>query len=489
MTSSERATTANPQSDYEYVEGWGMSVGNYNRVLRPTTVEEIVRCYEIARESGKPLTLRGTGCSYGDPSCNSEGHVLDMTRMNRILSFDKESGVIEVEAGASLEDMWKFLLPHGFWPKVCSGTMFPTAGGALGMNIHGKNNFKVGTWGDNTVEFDIVLPSGEVRTCDRENNADLFHAAIGGMGLLGTFSRAKLKTKRVHSGEIEVRGISTRTLRAMMDYIEEKKSSTDYLVGWIDCFATGDQLGRGLIHDARYLEPGEDADPEATLKLSHQELPSAILGVVPKDQVWRGLYIFGNDLGMRMVNLAKYHAGRVEQMQGPYRQSHAGFNFLLDFVPNWKWAYGRHHTHGLIQYQPFVPDESAHAVYTEILELCHAKGFTPYLGVLKRHKPDPFWLTHSLDGWSFALDFQVTPKNREALWKHCHEMTEIVLKAGGKFYFAKDLVLRAEDATRFYPEGCLDKFRALKQELDPEGLLQSDVWRRISPECSAQGRG
>ena len=99
--------------------------------------------------------------------------------------------------------------------------------------------------------------------------------------------------------------------------------------------------------------------------------------------------------------------------------------------------------------------------------------------MLKRHKPDPFWLTHALDGWSFALDFKVTPGNRERLWKHCHEMTEIVLAAGGKFYFAKDLVLRSEDAARFYPEGRLDAFRALKRELDPEGLLTSDAWRRI----------
>lgn len=468
------------RSDYEYVEGWGMAVGHYNRVLRPRSVEEIVRAYEVARESGAPLTLRGTGCSYGDPSCNSEGHVLDLTGMNRILAFDESTGEIEVEAGVTLEDLWKFLLPRGYWPKVCSGTMFPTTGGALGMNIHGKNNFQVGTWGDNTLEVDLVLPNGEVRTCNREQDADLFHASIGGLGMLGTFSRARMKTKRIHSGEIEVRGISTRTLRAMMEYFEENKHHADYLVGWIDCFGSGDQLGRGLIHEAHYLEPGVDPDPASTLQVGFQELPGNIMGVLPKDQVWRALYLFNHDLGMRAVNLAKYHAGRIEQMQGPYRQSHAGFNFLLDYVPNWKWAYGRRERRGLIQYQPFVPNETAHDVYSEILELCQRNGFVSYLGVLKRHKPDPFWLTHALDGWSFALDFKVTPGNREALWNHCHQMTEIVLSGGGKFYFAKDLVLRSQDRERFYPEGRFEAFCALKNELDPEGLLQSDVWRRIS---------
>ena len=468
-----------PRRSYEFVEGWGMAVGGYNSVLRPRTVEELVGAHEVARAEGRPLTLRGSGCSYGDPSCSDGGLVLDMTRMNRVLDFDPETGVIEVEGGVTVAELWRYLLPRGHWPKVCSGTMYPTTGGALGMNIHGKNNYKVGTWGDNTLEVDLLLPSGELRTLSREREPELFHASIGGLGLLGTFTRARLQTKRIHSGDIEVRGISTRTLGEMMAYVEEHRSHADYLVGWVDCFAGGDQLGRGLIHEARYLEPGEDPEPQTTLRVAHQELPPMILGVFPKEQVWRALRLFSHDPGMRLVNWAKFHAGRTEEMQGPYRQSHAAFNFLLDYVPNWKWAYGRRERRGLIQYQPFVPHDRAHEVFSELLRLCQRRGFTSYLGVLKRHRPDPFWLTHALDGWSLALDFKVTPANRDALWRHCHEMTELVLAAGGKFYFAKDLVLRPEDAERFYPEGRLEAFRALKRELDPEGLLTSAAWQRI----------
>jgi len=456
-----------------------MAVGHHNRVLRPRSVEGLLAAQRQAREEGTTLTPRGTGCSYGDPSCSDRGHILDLSRLNRILGFDEETGVIEVEAGVTLEQIWKFLLPRGRWPLVCSGTMFPTTGGALAMNIHGKNNFKVGTWGDNTLEFDIALASGELRTCDREHNPDLFHAAIGGLGLLGTFTRAKLATKRIHSGEIEVRGLSTRHLGEMMEVFEERKQRADYLVGWIDGFARGDRLGRGLIHEARYLPEGRDPDPARTLTVSHQELPQTLLGVFPKDQMWRALALFNHDPGMRLVNWAKYHAGRVEQMGGSTTQSHAGFNFLLDYVPNWKWAYGRRDRRGLIQYQPFVPDANAHGVFSELLRLGQERGFRPYLCVLKRHRPDPFWLTHALDGWSLALDFRVTPSNREALWEFCHTMTEIVLAAGGKFYFAKDLVLRPRDAERFLPPDKWAAFRALKRELDPENLLQSDAWRRI----------
>jgi len=467
-----------PRSDYEYVEGWGMAVGGWNRVLRPRAVEEIVAAYELARREGVPLAPRGAGCSYGDASTGAEGHVLDLSRMDRVLAWDPASGVADLEAGVTIERLWKHILPDGWWPKVVPGTMFPTVGGAAAMNIHGKNDYAVGTFGDNTLELDVVLPSGEMRTCSRASGSDLFHAAIGGFGMLGTISRVKVRTQRIHSGEIEVRGISTHDLREMMERFEARTGSADYLVGWIDCFAGADDLGRGLIHDARYLEPGEDPDPERTLRVAHQELPGSILGF-PKSQVWRLLRLFNHDPGMRLVNALKCLAGRLEGMRGPYREAHAGFNFLLDYVPDWKWAYGRRERRGLIQHQLFLPRDAAHDVLVEVLSRCRAAGFVSYLGVLKRHRPDPFWLTHALDGWSLALDFKVTPERRAALWRHCRELTAIVLAAGGRFYFAKDLVLQPADVERFLPAERLAAFRALKRELDPDDLLCTDLSRRL----------
>jgi len=352
-------------------------------------------------------------------------------------------------------------------------------GGALGMNIHGKNNFAVGTIGDAVREFDLVTTSGDVRTCNRERDAELFHAAIGGLGMLGAISRVVIETNKVYSGDLEVRAKSCATLGEIMVYMDEHRRTSDYLVAWVDCFGAGDELGRGLIHDARYLAPGEDAHPEHTLTLKHQDLPKNVLGVVPKGEVWRALRLFNHDLGMHTINFAKYLAGQMEERAGPHRQAHAAFAFLLDYVPNWKWAYGRGEKRGLIQYQAFVPKESARDVYEEILRRCHARGIVPYLGVLKRHRPDPFWLTHSTDGWSFALDFKVTPSSRDELWRHCAELTRVVLAGRGKFYFAKDLVIGQQDMIAMFPPEKLQSFLSMKRRLDPEGLLETDLSRRV----------
>jgi len=466
------------EQSYRYVESWGMSSGAYARVLLPRSVEEIRAAFALARREGRGIALRGTGNSYGDAATSEAGLVLDLSRMDRILDFDPGTGIATVEPGVTVRSLWQHILPRGWWPCVVSGTSFPTIAGVAAMNIHGKNNFALGTVGDAILEFDLVLASGEIKSCSREREQDLFHAAIGGFGMLGVMSRIVLSTKRIHSGELEVFAFANKDLGEMMAFMEAHKGTADYLVGWVDCFARGDALGRGQVHRAQYLHEGEDAHPEETLTVAHQEVPTSILAF-PKSELWRVLRLFNNDRGMRFVNTAKYWAGRLEALAPPRRWTHVEFAFLLDYVPNWKWSYGREPGHGLIQFQPFVPHEHAHAIFGEILRANQEAGHVPYLGVFKRHRPDPFWLTHAVDGWSFAMDFKVTPETRASLWEHCARMTEIVLASGGKFYFAKDSVLGPDVAERMYPPDKLAAFLALKRQLDPEELLQTDLWRRV----------
>ena len=77
------------------------------------------------------------------------------------------------------------------------------------------------------------------------------------------------------------------------------------------------------------------------------------------------------------------------------------------------------------------------------------------------------------------MDFRVTSERLEALCKHCTEMTVIVLEGGGRFYFAKASVIGNADMRRMFPADKLEAFLAIKAELDPDDLLQTDLWRRI----------
>jgi len=344
------------------------------------------------------------------------------------------------------------------------------------MNFHGKNNFKMGPIGDHVLEFDLFTPDGKLLTCSRNSSSDVFFAAIGGFGMLGCFTRIAIQMKRVESGLLEVYALATSSLGEMIREFEARMEKADYLVGWIDCFARGTKLGRGQIHEAHYLHSADDPDPQQTLRIENQELPDTIFGVIPKSIVWRLMGPISNNIGMRLLNWAKYTASATIGNRKTVRQSHGGFAFLLDYVPNWKFVY---RPHGFIQYQSFIPAENAERCFAAQLTECHRCGIIPYLGVFKRHRKDGFLMTHGVDGYSLALDIPITNRNREPLRSLTQRLNRIVLDSGGRFYFAKDSTLDAETARSYLGDAAITEFKRLKRVLDPDNLLQTDLSQRL----------
>lgn len=461
------------RTTFTQLENFGHSLNAPAYLVQPRSSEEIYEAFKQAKQTGLAVTARGAGRSYNDAALNGGGIVLDLTAMDNILEWDSATGLVRCEPGVTLEKLWQQVEPEGWWPPVVSGTMKTTLGGCLGANIHGKNNFKMGTIGEHVVEFTAVLPTGAEVTCSPKKNGDLFYAMIGGYGMLGIFTSITLQMKRIHSGLLTVDAFPVRNLHEHLSALHEGAPHNDYIVGWLDTFAGGSSLGRGQIHAAHYVHEGEDPSPQETMKLKNQVLPPMIFGVFPKSLLHYFMTPFANNFGWRMVNLAKYVASLRKHT---FRQSHAAFHFLLDYVPNWELSYGRG---GLIQYQSFLPKETAEAAWTELLELSLKRGMPSYLGVTKRHRPDPFLLTHATDGFSLALDFKVTDSTRAKMSAMLQEFDKIVLAHGGRFYFAKNSETTAQTAFAFYGEEVVTKFKKLKKRCDPNGLLESDLYRRI----------
>lgn len=464
-----------PSEHLEQVRAWGGASKAMSYVYRPSTITGLKKVLQIGHESGRSIVLRGAGNSYGDATLNSEQITLDTRRLKRILDWDPVIGRIRVEAGVTINQLWQYVLEDGWWPAVVPGTSKPTIGGCAGMNVHGKNAWKAGTIGDHIRDFEMLLPDGRIVSCSRENDEDLFKAAIGGFGMLGILTSITLQLKRIHSGLLNVEALVSRNLAEMFDQFEEHLDESDYLVGWIDALAKGRALGRGQIHRANYLRPGEDAIPQQTLRLENQHLSDTMFGIIPRSKMWRFMRPFFNDFGARLVNSGKYWSSRFTD-GARFRQSHVAFHFLLDYVPNWKKSYGRG---GLIQYQCFVPKQNALEAFSDLLRLGQENNMPNYLSVFKRHRPDDFLISHGVDGYSLAMDFRVTPRRSSKLVDLTREMDEIVLAAGGRFYLAKDSTLQPETVRAYLGQDTISEFRRLKAHYDPEMLLQSNMWRRL----------
>ncbi len=440
--------------------------------LRPSSSSELAGIFADAQAAGKTISLRGGGNCYGETPLNDGGMVLDMTALDRVLAWDPAVGIARVEPGVTIEKLWETVVGDGYWPAVVPGTMKVTVGGACSLDIHGKNHFALGSFRDHVLSLKLMTTDGEILHCSATENQDVFDHVLGGLGLLGCLTEIELKLKKVSSGQVDVEPIVVDSFAHMTEVMEGLSSTSDYLVGWHDGFAAGDKVGRGLIHRANHPKEGDDA----FFDVKKQGLPSTLLGVVPRSWMWWGLWFFLNKPGMRFINYLKFLSGKRNEKKGVHRQGLAAFHFLLDYVPHWKKSYK---PGGLIQFQSFVPKDRAAQVFEDLLRLCQRRNLPPYLVVTKRHFETKSLLPYAVDGFSQALDIRVTKKNRGRVENLVREMEEIVFAASGRFYLAKDGMMTPESFRRYVDKDRLEAFRELKARLDPRGVLQSDLSRRL----------
>mgnify|MGYP001413876364 CR=1 FL=1 len=222
--------------------GWG----NYPRL----TCE--VRALDTATSVMRALDRRGTiarglGRSYGDPAILEDGVVLDLTGLDRFLAFDEATGVLTCEAGASLGQIIEAFAPRGYFPAITPGTKYVTVGGCIANDVHGKAHHVDGCFSSCVESFELLLASGEILTCSRTANADVFWATFGGLGLTGVVLTATLRLRRIDTTWFRQEAIVVDDLDGLVAAFEESDARYPYSVAWIDPLATGARLGRGVL--------------------------------------------------------------------------------------------------------------------------------------------------------------------------------------------------------------------------------------------------
>jgi len=448
--------------------GWGMMAHSRAEVLQPDSVSAAQLAVSDAGRRRRTAIPRGSGFSYGDAALNGNSLVLDTRRLSRIIGLDGQ-GLVEVEAGVTIGDLCRFATRRGWWPPVVPGTGRPTLGGCVGANVHGKNAYIVGTFGEHVQELDLVLPDGSLLTCSEEREPDVFRAVIGGYGLLGVIVRMRMRLERQPS-RLMVEEIAAPHLTSIMHILSGSLGPSDHAVAWIDACAQGEGRGRGIVQLARNLNGdsgGSDREVGRSGRRPFTRLRSAL---------WPLLLILRTNQGVGALNSARYELAALNSGRtsiGPRER----YQFFHDFIPDWRRAF---RPGGVLQYQMFVPKECANEVFLACLEAAQEIKQAPILAVLKRHRTDPALLSYGVDGYSLSLDFPVTSTGLPSLRDALHRLTdEVVLPAGGRFYLAKDSILTPDQAGRSLGLDALGQFLAIKRRIDPGTLFQSDLYRRL----------
>ncbi|MCK5861181.1 MAG: FAD-binding oxidoreductase, partial [Candidatus Hydrogenedentes bacterium] len=224
--------------------GWGRYKPVPCTAYRPERSSELNSFLDTPPPS---FIARGLGRSYGDAAVNEDGALLDMTRLNRMQSFDAATGVLECEGGVSLAEILEVFVPRGFFLSVTPGTKFVTVAGAIANDVHGKNHHCDGTFTQFVDSIELWTPARGVLTCSREENSDIFWATAGGVGLTGIILSATLRLRPVESAYMQVDYKQCSHLDEALEAMAASDKDYLYSVAWVDCLAKGTSLGRSIL--------------------------------------------------------------------------------------------------------------------------------------------------------------------------------------------------------------------------------------------------
>jgi decaprenylphospho-beta-D-ribofuranose 2-oxidase len=436
----------------ETLYGWGRTAPSVAELVTPRGEDEVAAALAGARE----VIARGLGRSYGDAAQSSGGVVIDNRELAGIGAID-DQGLVTVGAGVSIDELLSLSIPQGWFVPVTPGTRQVTMGGAVAADVHGKNHHVDGSFGAHVREMRLVTPVGP-RTVSPSDDAPLFWATIGGMGLTGVVTSVTLQMMPIETDQVLVDTERFANLGGVMDAMSSGDADYRYSVAWVDCMTRGAHMGRAILTRGRHARRADVETP--TLK---GPVPAKL--VVPFDAP-SGLL---NTITVRAFNELWFRSAPRHEVGEA--QSLSTFFHPLDGVRDWNRLYGRR---GFVQYQFCVPDAHGDAVVDAISRLS-SSGVPSFLAVLKRFGPaTPAPLSFPMPGWTLALDLPVGPASLPGV---LDDLDELVLAAEGRIYFAKDARLSPDKVRAMYPD--LDAFLEVKNRVDPDHRMSSDLARRL----------
>ncbi|MCG7251961.1 FAD-binding oxidoreductase [Corynebacterium pseudodiphtheriticum] len=459
------------------LHGWGRTAPTRAQVLSTEDLDTIVDAVkQVADDNAdKPdhlkrgVIARGMGRSYGDPSQNAGGLVIDMQRFNKIHSIDPDTALVVVDGGVTLDQLMKAALPYGLWVPVLPGTRQVTIGGAIGPDIHGKNHHSAGSFGNHVVSMDLLVANGEILTLKPEGSEDdpdgeLFWATVGGMGLTGIIMQATIRMTKTETAFFIADGDLTSNFDETIEFhADGSEHNYTYSSAWFDAISPEPKLGRAAI--SRGSLATLDQLKELSPKLAKDPLKFSAPQLVTVPDIFPNFTM--NKLTMKAVGQAWW------LKSGEYRdqvQNLTQFYQPLDLIGEWNRGYG---SRGFLQYQFVVPREATSELKSIVCSI-QASGHYSALNVFKLFgEGNRAPLSFPMPGWNICVDFPIKP----GLGHFLDELDKRVLDFGGRLYLAKESRTSAEKFHQMYPQ--MQSWLDTRNQIDPTGVFASDMSRRL----------
>ncbi len=464
----------------------GTIVNDIHSQLNPTRVREIAaissisdlqRALRRAAAAGRVVSIAGGRHAMGAQQFAEGSMLLDMARFNRVRSFDRAGGIVDVEAGIMWPALVDYLLKAqegrprqwGIAQKQ-TGADRLTIGGALAANVHGRG-LKMKPFIGDVESFVLVDARGNARTCSRTENAELFRLAIGGYGLFGAFSTVKLrlvprvKIQRV----VEVRLIDDLP-KAFEQRIADGFTFGDFQFSVDE--TSDDFLRRGVFSCYRAV------DPKTPMPDTQAELG---------DEDWHALLLLAhNNKSTAFDRYSKYYLSTSGQLY--WSDTHQMSTYLDDYHVRLDKQLGVMDRATEMITEIYVPRPDLPSFMAEVAARFRTNGVPIVYGTVRLIEQDDesvlAWAKQPYACIIFNLHVTHTPEGIERAGQAFRDLIDMGMKRGGRYYLTYHRHARRDQVEACYPQ--LPEFLRLKRKYDPDERFQSE-WYRYYKQMFADG--
>ncbi len=426
------------------------------RVVAPTSIEEIAAL--VASHDG-PISIGGGRFSQGGQTACTGCLFIDMRTMNRIQNIDVAQRRITVESGVTWRQIQEAVDPLDLSPKIMQSFSNFTVGGSISVNCHG-DYVGLGPLVSSLVSMRLVMADGAIVTASRDENTDLFSAAVGGYGGVGVIVEATLDLAQ-----------NTRLERKT-----QLMNVSSYPQWRADNIAQSDTaiLHHAVIYppDYRRLIANTSSLTDRQVTIPHRLAPLGEPGAFERGML---SFVTDSDFG-KAFRENVYDAITVGGTEVVWRNYEAAQD-AMSLEP----ASRAKSTYVLQEY--FVPTDRYDAFVTRMSDILR-KHKVNVLNVAVRHSTADretllSWAPDDVFSFVLYCEQRTDAKAREKVAVWTRELVDAAIAEGGAHYLPYQIHATPEQFLKAYPRA--PEFFALKQRVDPTYKFRNRLWETYFP--------
>ena len=448
-----------------------------DRVLSPRSEEEVIRAVKRAKREGKAISISGGKHAMGGQQFGEGTIHLSMSKMNDVLAFNRQKGIVRVEAGVQWPKLIDYLIKEqeGEWPQwgiaqKQTGADRLSLGGALSANIHGRGvRFKPII--QDVESFTLVNAEGELLTVSRSENKELFGLVIGGYGLFGVIATIDLRLIPRTKVQRVVEVVS------VIDLPKKAKQRIE------DGFLFGDFQYKTDSRASDFMQVGVFS----TYKPVPKDTPIPEQQKTLTSDKWNKLIGLAHaDKGKAFDFYSRYYLGTNGQVY--WSDTHQMSYYDDGYEEYVKAVMPAYTTGSLMITEANVPIDKIQEFLRRVADDSRKHDVNIIYGTVRLiQKDDESFLPWAKQDFAcviFNLRVEHSDAGRRKARADFRRIIDRALEFGGTYFLTYHRWARKEQTVKAYPE--FSEFLKLKRKYDPQERFQSEWYRHYREMFSAE---